>query len=140
MANFAPGVVARSIGSVLIDDGVNSRMDRYEVPGTAYVQAEQLFNQGGAVAIVKTDKKGLVITVTGVFMDGGGVQWEDFVAALEAQQNVVFDVGDDTGWANVYVTDIVGTIVAVVSPGPPIVRILRWALKLTCLSPVKVAV
>lgn len=140
MSLFAPGNTARHIGSVTIDDGVNSRMDHYDVPGTAFVQAEPLWNQGGQVAIVKTDKRGLVISVFGVFMDGGGVQWEDFVAALEAQQNVEFDVGDDTGWANVYVTDVIGTIVAVVSAGPPIVRILKWSCKLTCLSPAKVAV
>lgn len=131
MTAFAPGAVTRTIGTVQLNDGVNCRFDRYEFPGTAFVQAEPLWNQGGQVAVVKTDKTGLVVAVYGVFQDGGGTLWEDFVHNLEAQQNVVFVLGDGTKLTNVWVHDVIGTLVAWLDPGPPPVRIIKWSLKLT---------
>jgi hypothetical protein len=123
--------VPRYLGGIALNDRVNTFFDRLEVAGTRTVQVEPLYNHGGDVVVVKVDRKGLVAGVYGVWMDGGGRQWEDFVRQLEdGGVAVPFTLGDGTQYDVCWAQELAGTQVGIIAIGPPVRRVLRWSFKL----------
>lgn len=104
--------MARTIGTVQLDDMVNSYVERMVCGYPRVVQLEQIHNRMGRLTRIKEDAGPLRIDVRGWWRDGGGKFWRDFEAALLSQSRVPFTLGDGTRYEYVDVTSLVPVHVA----------------------------
>lgn len=104
--------MARTIGSITIDDSVNSFCSDVTIPSTRDVQLVQIINRQGRVTRIKEDRHPLIIDVRGYWKDDGGKYWRDYKAALLGQSRAAFTLGDGTRFEMCDVTEIAETKVA----------------------------
>jgi hypothetical protein len=104
--------VARTIGSITLDDGANAWLSEVNIPSVRDVQLAQMINRQGRITRIKEDRHPLVIDVRGTWADGGGKYWRDFKAALLNQSRAAFTLGDGTRYEMVDVTEIADTKLA----------------------------
>jgi hypothetical protein len=104
--------MARTIGSITLDDGVCSFVSEVNIPSVRDVQLAQIVNRRGRMTRVKEDAHPLIIDVRGTWKDGGGKYWRDYKAALLNQSRAAFTLGDGTRYEMVDVTEIADTKLA----------------------------
>jgi hypothetical protein len=128
--------MSRSIGSVVLDDLVNSFVSEINIPSVRNVQYEQTVNRQGRMVRVKEDQKPLNVDVRGYFADGGGVYWRDWKAALLTQSRADFVLGDGTCFKYADVVEVNGTQTAAVAALTAAPQVLRaWTMKVQCYEP-----
>jgi hypothetical protein len=128
--------MSRSIGSVVLDDGVNSYISEVNVPSVRNIQFEQIVNRQGRMSRVKEDQKPLIVDVRGTFVDGGGVYWRDWKAALLGQSRADFVLGDGTCFKFAEVVELSDTQTAAVAALTATPQVLRaWTMKVQCYEP-----
>jgi hypothetical protein len=94
---------ARSLGTLNLNDRVHTIYDFDVIPGTGYIQSEEMTDLSGQMIVVRVDKKSIVIPVELWWVDGDpvsiggdGKTLQTFYDSLDAQQGVAFVMGD--GW------------------------------------------
>lgn len=104
----------RSIGSVVLDDGISSYVQEVVIPSTREVQMERVINRHGRMTRVKEDDKPLVVDVRGFYRDGAapGAYYRDFKAALLQQSRAAFTLGDGTRLEMVDVMELTQKMIA----------------------------
>jgi hypothetical protein len=128
--------MARTLGSITLDDGVNSWISELNIPGARTIQFEPLADRQGRVSRVKEDRPPLVIDARGYFCDGGGVYWRDWKAALLNQSRANFTLGDGTQYVYADVTEVQGTQTAAVNAFSSTPQVLyAWTAKIACYEP-----
>lgn len=129
-------IIPRSIGSLNLNDRITTFWDKLETPGTRFLQPEQLQNRDGQMAIVRVDRKFLVMTAYLLVFETAAFTFYDFTRTLEdvTEQGAIFREGaPGAGWlyTDCYASEIVGTQQSIIQLGPPLQRVMRVSFKIT---------
>lgn len=125
-------ILGRTLGSVQLNDRVNTFFDKDSIPGTNKIVVEQRVRFSGEQVVTLTDRVGLSITVYGKFKETfDSLSYQDWQDLVESQLGVAYNRGDRI-YTPVWPQDMLGTPI-----GPPIgmlstrpLRWMQWSFKL----------
>lgn len=125
----------RLIGSVDVDDRVNTWYDYATESFAAHNTYEQQVNNGGTLIRTRQDKVAVVVTLQGVFLETAAKRWSAFADSLLAVNQGALDFGNGIAYAKADVIDLIPTPIGIVGDASGVkLRAYRYSARIQTYS------
>ena len=125
--------IAKTLGGVDLNDGINTFWDDLIIPGTRLLQPATLTLHDGEVSMIRVDRGGLVMTGYMYFVQTDPAHdVTDFIRYLEDQTVAggVFILGDGRKFQQCWAYNIVPTLVAKPLSLAPFLRVHKISMSI----------